>query len=406
MRVVAGALCGVVLRLAEGARGRLALQAHFLGGGGAPAAGSVGCLLRLLEGHDGTHDTRALVLRTLCGLVHHGSAAVTDATFHARFRAELLARLLAMDADGTGAAAGGAGGAAADATGGGAADATGGGAADATGGGAADATGGGAADATGGGAADATGGGAADATGGGAADATGGGAADATGGGAADATAAGSHDGRGAGDGTGAAVWLQRLLLGRAKHPTGVNGSGNPADATVPGVSGGGGGAGERLRGMFQALEEVELQHGYVAGASKAAGAVQVSTQAARLVEVLLGVHGGSGGGGGGGSEFLLGRAKPPTAANPAEAVPGESGGGGGSEAASRLLRALLAPLAATLGQHDAHAGTEYITLLVRCAATRPDGVAQIVAALDHLPGLPPPPGDETTGAASSSASA
>jgi hypothetical protein len=382
MRVVAGALCGVVLRLAEGARGRLALQAHFLGGGGAPAAGSVGCLLRLLEGHDGTHDTRALVLRTLCGLVHHGSAAVTDATFHARFRAELLARLLAMDADGTGAAAGGAGGAAADATGGGAADATGGGAADATGGGAADATGGGAADATGGGAADATGGG------------------------AADATAAGSHDGRGAGDGTGAAVWLQRLLLGRAKHPTGVNGSGNPADATVPGVSGGGGGAGERLRGMFQALEEVELQHGYVAGASKAAGAVQVSTQAARLVEVLLGVHGGSGGGGGGGSEFLLGRAKPPTAANPAEAVPGESGGGGGSEAASRLLRALLAPLAATLGQHDAHAGTEYITLLVRCAATRPDGVAQIVAALDHLPGLPPPPGDETTGAASSSASA
>jgi hypothetical protein len=174
----------------------------------------------------------------------------------------------------------------------------------------------------------------------------------------------------------------------------------------VPGVSGGGGGAGERLRGMFQALEEVELQHGYVAGASKAAGAVQVSTQAARLVEVLLGVHGGSGGGGGGGSEFLLGRAKPPTAANPAEAVPGESGGGGGSEAASRLLRALLAPLAATLGQHDAHAGTEYITLLVRCAATRPDGVAQIVAALDHLPGLPPPPGDETTGAASSSASA
>jgi hypothetical protein len=179
-------------------------------------------------------------------------------------------------------------------------------------------------------------------------------------------------------NGRGAAVWLQRLLfeqprLSTAKSPT-------PATPAR--------GSGDRLRSMFQALEDAEAaQQGAAAAAAKGKAAAattpqtqmssSVSMAATQLIEVLMGVH----------------------------------GGGGSAVHGATLLRALLTPLAATLQKHSDTAGVEYLTLLVRCAAAREaDGLVQLVAALDQLPGLqppaPPPPPSNAEEAESSAGSA
>jgi hypothetical protein len=71
----------------------------------------------------------------------------------------------------------------------------------------------------------------------------------------------------------------------------------------------------------------------------------------------------------------------------------GVHGGGGSAVHSATLLRALLTPLATTLQKQTDTAGVEYLTLLVRCAAARhADGLKELVAALDQLPGLQPLP--------------
>lgn len=257
--------------------GEYHLQAHFFGSGGKRPRGSLGVFLLLLEGDEGSDDTRASVLRVLCQLAGSGGGAGTDAAaFHFLFRAELIERLLNLDNDGT----------------------------------------------------------------------------------VKDAPPA-SRDGRGA------AVWLQRLLFAPPRLSTAQQTPATPAR-----------GSGDRLRSMFQALEDAEAQQqgaaapsakGKAAAATAAAAKAttphsqtssQVSTAATQLIEVLMGVH----------------------------------GGGGSAVHGATLLRALLTPLATTLQKQTDTAGLEYLTLLVRCAAARDaDGLGELVAALVQLPGLQPP---------------